>query len=83
MVGRTTLAKAILGSIPNHIMQYIIIPRKIHNLIDRAQRNFIWGFTEEKKRMHMINWTTVTHPKHLGGLGVNKLAARMIPCFAA
>lgn len=60
MTGRTTLAKACLGSIPNHVIQYILLPRMMHNCIDRAQRNFILGSTDDKNRMQMVNWTTIT-----------------------
>lgn len=36
MAGRTTLTKAFLGSMSNHVMQFIILPNKIHKLIDRT-----------------------------------------------
>lgn len=72
MADKTALAKACLSSIPKHFMQYIFLPSKIHNLINRTQRNYIWETTMTKKRMHMVNWDTVTQPKHLGGLGMQK-----------
>ena len=30
-------------------------------------RNFLWGSTEEKKRLHMISWNKITKPKNRGG----------------
>lgn len=45
IVGRTTLAKASLGSILSHVMQYIKLSSHIANQIDRIQRNFLWGTT--------------------------------------
>lgn len=41
MDGRTTLAKAILSNISNHVRQYISIPSHILKLIDRTQRNLL------------------------------------------
>ncbi|XP_060202826.1 uncharacterized protein LOC132631242 [Lycium barbarum] len=50
MAGRTTLAKATLSSTQNHTMQYIALPSNVTKHIHRAQRNFIWGTTSERKR---------------------------------
>lgn len=55
MAGKITLAKASLGSMPNHDIQYIQLPSKIHHHIDKTQRNFIWGTTDTKKKMYMVN----------------------------
>lgn len=41
LAGRTTIEKAYLSNIPNHVMQYISIPSKIQKLINKTQRNFI------------------------------------------
>lgn len=55
IVGRTTLALATLNSIPNHAMQYTMLPTKIHKQIDQIQRNFIWGTITDRKKLHLIN----------------------------
>lgn len=52
-------------------MQYTIIPTKIQKQIDQIQRNFIWRTTNEGKKLHLINWKTITSTKNLGGLGLN------------
>lgn len=70
MAGRTTLATSTLNSIPNHIMQYHKLPKNINRLIDRTQRNFIWGSTAEKSKLHLVNWHTLTDIKNNGGLGI-------------
>ncbi|OIT30140.1 putative ribonuclease h protein, partial [Nicotiana attenuata] len=72
MASRTVLIKATLSSIPSHVMQFIAIPTKITNQINRIQRNFLWGTTQEKKKMHMIKWEVVTKTKAQGGLGIQK-----------
>ena len=33
-------------------------------------KDFLCGSTEEKRKMHMVNWQTVMQPKDLGGLGL-------------
>lgn len=52
--GRTALARAFLNNIPNHVMQYITLPLKVTNYIDKIQRNFKWG-TSDIKKIHMIS----------------------------
>jgi len=72
IAGRTSLAKASLCSIANHVMQYISLPRKITNQINRLQRNFVWGTTNTKKKLHLVSWDTITKHKYKGGLGMHK-----------
>ena len=43
---------------------------KVCDTIDKMIRDFIWGLTGDKKRMHMVKWSTITLPKELGGLGL-------------
>ncbi|XP_004297900.1 PREDICTED: putative ribonuclease H protein At1g65750-like [Fragaria vesca subsp. vesca] len=44
----------------------------ICNTLDRLNRNFLWGHTEEKKKIHLVKWDTVCKPKCYGGLGLKK-----------
>ncbi|KAG5628011.1 hypothetical protein H5410_013229 [Solanum commersonii] len=76
MAGRTTLAKSSLSHMANHIMQYIKLLPNINNHIDRVQQNFIWGTTNEKRKLHLISWDTVTKNKKADGLGVQNSRVR-------
>jgi len=76
MAGRTTLAKACLSNIPTHIMQTTKLPSNIIKKIDQLQRNFIWGTTNEKKKLHMVKWDIVTSIKAKGGLGMQRAKTR-------
>lgn len=49
MAWRIVLAKSRLNSIPSHVMQYIYLPTKVTNQIDKLQRNFIWATTPKKE----------------------------------
>lgn len=72
MAGRITLGKSSLSSIPSHVMQYIKLPSKITDAINRVQRDFIWGTTTEKRKLHLLNWDTIASTRDKGGLGVQK-----------
>ena len=51
-------------------MQCTDPPLKITNATDRLSRNFFWGSTESKKKLHLISWRKSTNPKKEGGLGL-------------
>ena len=51
-------------------MQCTDPPLKITNATDRLSRNFFWGSTESKKKLHLISWRKITNPKKEGGLGL-------------
>lgn len=72
LADRATLIQSTLSNIPNHVMQYFHLPKYTLKLIDRIQRNFLWGSTFEKQHLHLINWDIVTNPKELGGIGLVK-----------
>lgn len=76
MAERTVLANVTLSGIPSHIMCNIRISEGITKILDKIIRDFIWGTTQERKKMHLIAWDTVTLPKDLGGLGIQKTAIR-------
>lgn len=47
-------------------MQYTMLPPKTLKTIDQIQRNFLWGSTENRKKLHLVNWGIVTTPKQEG-----------------
>ena len=67
---RLVLIKSAVAPIADYYMQCHVLPIKVCNAINKKMRDFLWGSTEEKKKMHMVNWHTVTQPKELGGLGL-------------
>ncbi|KAL6199672.1 hypothetical protein ACLB2K_029455 [Fragaria x ananassa] len=74
MAGRLTLVQSVTASIPIYAMQTAKLPLSLCESIDKANRNFLWGDSNEKKKIHLINWESVCKPKHRGGLGSKKTA---------
>ena len=51
-------------------MQSTILPARIHNALDKINRNFIWRFIEVKRKIHLVGWDKVISHKDEGGLGI-------------
>lgn len=72
LAGRATLIQASSATIPNYMMQTMHFPTNVCDKLDRINRNFLWGDTEEKKKIHLVNWHSVCKSKDKGGLGLRK-----------
>nr|XP_011457336.1 PREDICTED: uncharacterized protein LOC105349397 [Fragaria vesca subsp. vesca] len=72
MAGRHTLIQSVTAGLPVYTMQSVKLPMSICNTLDRLNMNFLWGHTEEKKKIHLVKWDTVCKPKRYGGLGLKK-----------
>ncbi|XP_028066585.1 uncharacterized protein LOC114269469 [Camellia sinensis] len=72
LADRATLVKAVTSSMPNHLMQTMEIPRRVCDQIDKLNRNFLWDNTEDRKKVHLVNWQQVCKSKRNGGLGIRQ-----------
>ena len=82
LAGRRTLIESSSGAIPNYVMQGTLLPSKVCKEIDCANRTFLWGSTPEKRKMHLVNWDTITWPKDHGGLGILETRPRNLALIA-
>ena len=49
--GRVVLAQATTTAIPSYVMQRVALPSKVLNSLDKLNRDFILGSSQEKKRL--------------------------------
>lgn len=68
--GGTQLISGTMNQISNYHMKVFNLPPKIHNQIDKLNRNFLWGYSETTKKLHFIKWENITKAKRHGGLGL-------------
>lgn len=64
------LTKSVLSTIPLYVMLNHLLPRRVLDPLDRVSKNFIWGTTQEKLKLHMVSCEKITSPKEHGGLGI-------------
>lgn len=68
--GRLTLIKAVLSSIPIYPLSVMLLPVRIMNTMHGIMRRFLWGETDDHRKLHLVIWDSITKPFRIGGLGV-------------
>ena len=79
---RTVLIQVSLAAIPSYVMQCAALPGRVLDGIDRVSRNFLWGTTENQRKIYWVGWKKVTRTKEEGGLGLQTTRGRNIALFA-
>ena len=72
-VGRLTLDRHVLSSIPLYISIVLPLPRKTCLQIERLMSYFLWSANPDKSRSSLVRWDTVCLPKAEGGLGLRRV----------
>lgn len=72
LAGRDTLIQSASSTIPNYTMHTMHLPIGISNQLDMLNRDFWWGDTPDKRKIHLVNWNQVCKKKDNGGLGLKK-----------
>ena len=77
-VGRFVFIKSVMFAIPNHVMQGVALSAYICDKLDKINRDFLWGSTSDRKRMHLVGWNKIVKFKEEGGLGFQAARAKNI-----
>lgn len=73
LAGRITLAKSVLVSLPLYTMQASYLPRQVCDGIDAKIRGFVWGSSQEQRRVHLLNKDVLQAPIVEGGLDIKSM----------
>ncbi|XVF14883.1 hypothetical protein REPUB_Repub09cG0099300 [Reevesia pubescens] len=72
LAGRTTLVQSVSSTIATYTMQSSKLPCSVINEIDKMNRSFLWGGTNEQRKIHLVKWDVVCREKKKGRLGIRK-----------
>ena len=70
LVGRICLIKSVLSSLPLFFMSLFKMPSTVVDKIVRIQRNFLWGWGSEGRKIAWASWKKVCEAHEIGGLGI-------------
>ena len=68
-----TLIRSTLSNVSIYIMSLFRLPKSVRNILEKIQRDFLWGIGHIHKKIHSINWNIVCSGKENGGLGIRSL----------
>ncbi|KAJ4753156.1 RNA-directed DNA polymerase (reverse transcriptase)-related family protein [Rhynchospora pubera] len=71
--GKVTLLKTVIEPMVLYGAVGGTMPESIVSALNKKVRGFFWE-NNGKKRMHLVNWSTITKPKLEGGLGLRDMA---------
>ncbi|CAL5395354.1 unnamed protein product [Camellia sinensis] len=64
--GKLTLVKAVLSSLPIYYLSVFKMPVSVTRTLDKIQARFLWGESEVKKKLHLVNWEEDKRAKAMG-----------------
>ncbi|GKV50142.1 hypothetical protein SLEP1_g56854 [Rubroshorea leprosula] len=76
--GRITLLTSVFSALPLFYFSILKVPKGILKELIRIQKNFLWGTSDESKKIAWVNWERVCLAKNKGGLGNPNLAIKNI-----
>lgn len=80
--GKLTLMNSALVTLPVYFLSLFKMPTSVAKIIEKLQRNFFWGETREKKKLHLVKCETIMRKKENGGLGVKNLRIQNLSLLA-
>ncbi|XP_059315810.1 uncharacterized protein LOC132066523 [Lycium ferocissimum] len=68
--GRLQIIQFVLFSVHNFWGGVFILPQSVVKEVDKVCRDFLWGNSEEKRKIHLVAWEKLCRPKGQGGLNI-------------
>ena len=70
--GKAAHIKSILQSLPLYTFSCFKVLEYVCTKMDSIVRAFWWGHEPGERKLHMLNWDKICHPRRYGGLGFKK-----------
>lgn len=82
IAGRTTLIGTCLNNSPIYQMSVYLLPKTVHDKIDKIRRTFFQQGGKTKQKYHLVKWIKICKSKKKGGLGIKDLRKMNISLLA-
>lgn len=66
---------------PLYLMMINRFPKSCIEDIHTLQSKFIWGDTDDHRKMHVVGWDSLTKPKALDGIGLRNFECLNSSCL--
>jgi len=60
---RIVLIRSVMTALPNHVMKGVALPSHLCEKLDKINRDFLWGSSTEKKKLHLVGWSKIIRAK--------------------
>lgn len=81
-VRRTVHIKSVMTAVSNHVMQGAALSIHLCDKLNKINKDFLWGSSMEKKKLHLVGWSKVIRQKEERGLGIQAARAKNITLLA-
>lgn len=71
--GRVTMIKSVLSSLPVYYLSLFKMPECVAKIVDRLQASFLWGGSDNHRKVHLVRWGEVTKALYHGGLWIKNV----------
>lgn len=69
------MLKSVLFALPIYYLSFFKAPLGVTGLIETMFKRFLWGSSENNRKIHWVPWEKICREKMEGGLGVKELKA--------
>ncbi|OMO92976.1 reverse transcriptase [Corchorus capsularis] len=74
--GRLVLIKSVFASCPVYFMSLFNLPCAVKMELEKLMRKFLWSGSDDKRKIHYVDWDTICKYKEFVGLGSIDLGLR-------
>ena len=72
--GRATLIRSTLSSLPIYYLSLFRMPQKVCAILERIQRQFLWGGSDHEKKISLVKWSIVCTDKRKRGIEIKSFS---------
>ena len=71
--GKEVLIKFVIQAIPTYAMSCFKLPKGLIHELETMIRKFLWGYKNEGRKIHWVNWERLCEAKESGGMGFKEI----------